>query len=222
MNKKLILFDLDGTLLDTAPDFIQCVNQLRERHGMEPLASATIRAQVSNGARALTQLAFNLSADSEHLEPLRQELLALYLEILGNHTTLFSGMAECLQWIESNALTWGIVTNKPSAYTFPLLARLALPFTPATVICPDHVSKTKPHPEPLWLACSQGHCSAEEAVYLGDHSRDIEAGQAAGMTTISCGWGYIATDDDCLLWHADHHLLNPKDIAPLIERLNRQ
>lgn len=219
MKKKIILFDLDGTLLDTAPDFILCVNQLRERHGEPPLPDAIIRAEVSNGARALTRLAFALEDSSPQLEPLRQELLALYLDTLGSHTTLFPGMAECLGWIENQQLRWGIVTNKPSAYTLPLMSRLALPFTPGAIVCPDHVTHTKPHPEPLWLACKQlGHAAAE-AVYLGDHIRDIEAGQAAGMTTISCGWGYIPANENCNEWQADYHLQHPGEIRDLLQNL---
>ena len=219
MKKKIILFDLDGTLLDTAPDFIVCVNQLRKRHGQPPLPAAMIRAEVSNGARALTRLAFGLEDNSSQLEPLRQELLALYLDILGSHTLLFPGMAGCLGWIENHQLSWGIVTNKPSAYTLPLLERLAMPFTPGAIVCPDHVTHTKPHPEPLLLACEKLGHTAAEAVYLGDHIRDIEAGRAAGMTTISCGWGYIPEDENCHNWQADYHLLRPDEIPTLLKSL---
>jgi phosphoglycolate phosphatase len=217
--KKLILFDLDGTLLDTAPDFVLCVNQLRERHGKSPMLENAIRAEVSNGARALTQLSFGLADNDERLEPLRQELLALYLDILGSQTTLFPGMADSLHWIEKSGMDWGIVTNKPSLYTLLLMERLKLPFTPATVICPDHVKHSKPHPEPLWLACSQLGLPVAQAVYFGDHRRDIEAGRAAGMPTISCGWGYASSEEECLSWCADHHLTSANEIPALLQTL---
>jgi 2-phosphoglycolate phosphatase len=219
MNLRLILFDLDGTLLDTAPDFVECVNRLRNRHGRLPLPPAAIRAEVSNGARALTRLAFDLDDDNPTLEPLRQELLTLYTDSLGTHSTLFPGMTSSLQWIHDRGLQWGIVTNKPSQYTLPLLEKITFPAPPATVICPDHVKHTKPHPEPLWLACQQAACSAEQAVYLGDHVRDIEAGRAAGMPTVSCGWGYLSPGENCSDWNASHHLQQANEIPGLLFKL---
>ena len=219
MKLKLVLFDLDGTLLDTAPDFIVCVNQLRQRHGHEPMSASTIRAEVSNGARALTKLALGLPDDSEHLEPARQELLALYADCLGSQTIPFPGIPESLDWIRDHDLGWGIVTNKPSLYTLPLLARVKLPGQPAAVICPDHVTHTKPHPEPILMACQQHGCLPGEAIYLGDHIRDIEAGKAAGAHTASCGWGYLHQDDDWKQWQADHHLQRPDQLPALLAHL---
>lgn len=219
MTLKLVLFDLDGTLLDTAPDFVVCVNRLRERHQRDPLPADAIRTEVSNGAKALTRLAFNLSEDNPSLEPLRQELLAIYSQTLGQHSTLFPSMADALERIRQMQLAWGIVTNKPSAYTLPLMASLPWPYPPITVICPDHVTHSKPHPEPLWLACQQAGCHANEAVYLGDHIRDIEAGRAAGMPTVSCGWGYLSPGEDCSGWSADYHLQHPADIPALLKQL---
>ena len=219
MALKLVLFDLDGTLLDTAPDFIVCVNALRQQHGLPPLPDASIRAEVSNGARALTQLAFQLTDAAPELEPLRQALLALYSDVLGQHSTLFPGMREALEQIQQRQLAWGIVTNKPSVFTLPLVARVPWPAPPATVICPDHVTHTKPHPEPLLLACRQIGCEANQAIYLGDHCRDIEAGRAAGMPTVSCGWGYLPEGESCRDWQASYHLQHPADIPALLATL---
>lgn len=217
---KAILFDLDGTLLDTAPDFIVCVNRLRANHGHPPLADDIIRADVSNGARALTRLATGLADDDPVLELRRLELLALYREILGQHSALFPGMADSLQWIQNQGLQWGIVTNKPSAFTLPLLATLSLPFTPGSVVCPDHVSRSKPDPEPMLLACSQCGCTPAEAIYFGDHARDIEAGRAAGMLTASCEWGYIHPDEDISSWGAAHRVGSADAIPALISKIN--
>lgn len=219
MALKAVLFDLDGTLLDTAPDFILSVNCLRERHGQPPLADETIRAEVSNGARALTRLASGLADDDPALEPLRLELLAIYSELLGLHSQLFPGMADSLAWLEARGLAWGIVTNKPSQYTDPLLARLALPFRPAAVVCPDHVGRSKPDPAPLLLACQHCGCEPAEAIYLGDHVRDIEAGRAAGMATAACDWGYIGPAEDVASWGACHRIDSPGDIVALVEKL---
>jgi len=222
MTLKTVLFDLDGTLLDTAPDFIICVNRLRQNQGQPPLADNVIRAQVSNGARTMTRLASGLADGDPALEALNCELLAIYREILGQHSVLFPGMADSLRWIEAQGLRWGIVTNKPSAFTTPLLARLletgVLPFTPSTVVCPDHVSRSKPDPEPMLLACAQSGCQPEEAIYLGDHVRDIEAGRAANMPTVACEWGYISSEEDIARWRADYRLATPDNIPALIRK----
>lgn len=226
MKIKTILFDLDGTLLDTAPDFIICVNRLRKNHNHPPLPDHLIRANVSNGARALTRLASGLEETAPAFSALNCELLAIYREILGQHSMLFPGMADSLRWIETQGLRWGIVTNKPSSFTTPLLATLsatgALPFTPATVVCPDHVSRSKPDPEPMLLACQQAGCHPMEAIYLGDHARDIEAGRAANMPTVACEWGYISTDENIDDWRADYRITTPDSIPALITMLSSQ
>ncbi|HSC76186.1 MAG TPA: HAD-IA family hydrolase [Pseudomonadales bacterium] len=217
MALKAVLFDLDGTLLDTAPDFIICVNRLRQNHDQPPLADKVIRAEVSNGARAMTRLASGLAEGDPALEALNCELLAIYREILGQHSVLFPGMADSLRWIEAQGLQWGIVTNKPSRFTLPLLEKLSLPFTASSVVCPDHVSRSKPDPEPMLLACNQCGCEPAEAIYLGDHIRDIEAGRAAGMLTAGCDWGYIHPEEDIAGWGADHRIATPYDIPDLIK-----
>jgi 2-phosphoglycolate phosphatase len=209
MKKKAILFDLDGTLLDTSAEFILCVNLLRARYALPPLPNEVIRTGISGGARGLTRLALSLTDSDPLLDARLTELLSLYRENLGSQTLLFPGMSETLTWIEQQGLAWGIVTNKVSIYTLGLLKRLALPFTPASVVCPDQVTHTKPHPEPLLLACTQIGCSVEEAVYFGDHPRDIDAARACGMFSVSCGWGYIEAGEDCLSWKADLHLASP-------------
>ncbi len=219
MKIKAILFDLDGTLLDTAPDFIVCVNRLRQNHQMTPLADDVIRAQVSNGARALTLLASELQENDPLFEARRLELLGHYAEVLGKYSALFDGMASSLQWIAAQGLAWGIITNKPSAYTNPLLERIALPSQPATVVCPDHVTRSKPDPEPMLLACSQLGIAPAEAVYVGDHARDIEAGRRAGMLTIACAYGYLDPGERIEDWQADFLISQPNELPASIKRL---
>lgn len=200
---KAVLFDLDGTLLDTAPDFELVLNQLLETHGQAPLPYEAIRNTVSHGGRALVTLGFELQEGDEGFAERLAELLALYRQNLLVKTRLFPGLEEVLQLIETSGIHWGIVTNKPSEYTFPILEGLGLAERCAVTICPDHVSERKPNPEGLLLACQRIGCEPGEAVYVGDHARDIEAGKNAGMPTIAANYGYIPADDPAAHWQAD-------------------
>src|SRR5690554_4257727 len=168
---RAVIFDLDGTLLDTAPDFVVVVNQLRAEHQLPPLPPERIRASVSNGARALVSLAFDIDDQATQFEPLRERLLELYLEQLAVHTQLFPGIDELLQTLSAHKIPWGIATNKPAVYTKALLQALDIQPAPVSVICPDHVTERKPHPESLVLASQHVGCSPGEIIYVGDHKR---------------------------------------------------
>ncbi|MGL6160393.1 HAD family hydrolase [Microbulbifer sp.] len=215
---KAVLFDLDGTLFDTAPDFIHVLNQLRQQEQLPPLPDAAIRAVVSNGARAMVELGFGIQEGDAHFESLRKRFLDLYLDHLAVKTLPFPGIEPLLGQLAAANIAWGIVTNKPLVYTAPLLR--AFPHLPAVgaVICPEHVVNRKPHPEPMLLACAQIGCHPEEAIYLGDHPRDIDAGRAAGMPTIACNYGYIDDGDDPAGWNADHLVDSAEEIWPLLQR----
>jgi len=225
---KALLFDLDGTLMDTAPDFFPTVNTLREEHGLPPLADDIIRQQVSNGGRALTRLALDLPqvegnlAGDEKFEAKRQRLLDLYVEHIASKSDLFTGMIELLETCQQRSLPWGIVTNKPRLYTELLLARLAdrLPILThcATVVCPDDVERTKPYPDPLFLAADQINIEAKSCWYLGDHIRDIEAGKAANMFTIATLYGYIEPHDQPENWQADIMVNTVEEITTLLNQ----
>ena len=214
---QAVLFDLDGTLLDTAPDFAVVVNQLRRRYGKPALDYASIRSTVSHGARALVTLAFELHEGDKGFEALRQELLQLYGNHLAVKTTPFPGINDLLDWLDRENLPWGIVTNKPRLYAEPILHSLALSARCHALVCPDDVARTKPHPEPLLLACEQIACAASHAVYLGDHRRDIEAGQNAGMKTIAVNYGYIEAADPAHSWQADFTIEHASEIRPLLQ-----
>ena len=213
-----VLFDLDGTLLDTAPDFFVVVNQLCERHLQPPVSYNTIRATVSHGARALVTLAFKLEPSDPLFEARRQELLALYSSHLAVKTCLFSGLEELLTWLENQSIAWGVVTNKPRLYAEPILSALSLEQRCSVLVCPDDVTHTKPDPEPLLLACQHLNCRPLDALYIGDHRRDIEAGRRAGMATMAAGYGYIDPNDPSQSWDADHHIDEAHSILPLIQR----
>ena len=219
---RAILFDLDGTLLDTAPDFYTALNALRERHQQPPLPYAAIRQTVSNGARALVELGFGLQEHQPGFEALKQELLALYRHHIADASCLFEGMRDVLDFAHQQQLQWGIVTNKPSEFTLPLLERLGLLEECATVICPDHVTQTKPHPEPIYLACRQLGITPQQALYAGDHQRDIRAGRNAGMPTIACGYGYIDPTSPAESWGADHCVNHASELLTIIQHRAEQ
>lgn len=211
---RAVLFDLDGTLVDTANDFVPAVQQLREEHDLGPMDAARIRASVSNGARALVRLALNMDERDPAFEGRRQRFLALYAQNLGEHAAPYPGILELLHYLDGAGIAWGIATNKPRQYTLPLLKTLAL--TPASVICPEDVSAPKPHPVSLEKGCKELDCHSGEVVYLGDHVRDIEAGKRAGIYTIAAAYGYIEPGDSAELWGADAIAAQSSEIHALL------
>ena len=213
---KAVIFDLDGTLVDTADEFVVVVQALRAEHGRDPMDPARIRASVSNGARALVSLALDMTEDSAGFETQRLRLLELYSGVLGSVARLYPGIAELLGELERRNVSWGIATNKPRAYTAPLLERLNLQPQPGSVVCPDDVTERKPHPESLLRNCRELGCNPDQAIYIGDHLRDIEAGRRAGMYTIAAAYGYIEPGDDPYSWGADAHADSSADLGKMI------
>lgn len=216
MTIKAVVLDLDGTLLDTAPDFEVVLNQLREEQGLGPIAAQRIRETVSNGARALITLGFDLHEGDSGFEPLRQRLLDLYSSHLAVKTRPFPGIEQLLSFIADKHLAWGIATNKPEIYTTPIVEQLQL--TPACVICPDHVMQRKPHPESMHLAAQLIGCDVKQIVYVGDHRRDIECGKRADCITIAVRYGYIDADDSADSWGATHTVDHASEIPTLLQQ----
>lgn len=204
-----VFFDLDGTLVDTAPDFVRVLNQLRSEEGLPPLPARSIRDQVSNGARALVQLGFKLEEQDPAHCRLLNRLLALYADGLAKESLVFNGLDHFLTELEHLQVPWGVVTNKPSLYTFPLLQQLGLLDRCSAVVCPDHVVNRKPHAEPMLKACELAGVSPSESWYVGDHERDIASGRSAGCITIGARWGYLADEDEPTRWQADYLLDTP-------------
>ncbi len=233
MMRGLVLFDLDGTLADTAPDLGLALNLQRERHGLPMLDQAVIRPYASHGSKGLLGIGFDLTPESPEFAAMRDEYLALYDEVYVRAPTLFPGMAELLERIENSGLRWGVVTNKPRRFSQPLLEALALDQRMACLVCADDVSRPKPHPEPMYLACSQAGVLPKDCIYIGDAERDIQAGQAAGMPTIVALYGYLDQQDQPWSWGASyvaHHVdqietclvawqqsLEPDFVAPIDE-----
>jgi 2-phosphoglycolate phosphatase len=216
LNLKAVIFDLDGTLVDTADEFIIVVQALRAEHDLAPIDEQIIRANVSNGARALVSLALDITEDEPEFESKRLRLLDIYMGVLGDTARPYPGIESLLVELESRGISWGISTNKPRAYTEPLLAKLAISPAPGSVVCPDDVSQRKPHPEPLYLNCKQLGCSPHEAIYVGDHLRDIEAGRRAGMYTIAAAYGYIEDWDKPENWQANSIVQASTDLEAMI------
>ncbi len=213
---KAVVFDLDGTLLDTAPEFIQVVQQLRSEHQLAPLDRNLICAHVSDGARAMVSLALDMPQEHEQFESKRLRFLDIYEGLLGSATKPYAGILELLALLGDASLTWGVSTNKPSYLTLPLLKTIALEPAPTSVVCADQVSQPKPHPEPLLLNCSQLDCDPAEVIYIGDHVRDIEAGRNAGIYTIAAAYGYLQQGDDPADWGADTIAGSGHELANLI------
>lgn len=200
---KAVLFDLDGTLVDTADEFVPVVQTLRAEHGLPPMDEQRIRQSVSNGARALVTLGLGLAETDPGFEQQRLRLLELYSEVVGTIAAPYPGICELLLELDARGIRWGIATNKPRPYTEPLLAGLNFQPAPGSVVCPDDVQERKPHPESLARNCADLGCGIEHAVYIGDHSRDIECGRRAGMYTIAAAYGYIEPGDNPQDWGAD-------------------
>ena len=211
-----VLFDLDGTLIDTAPDFIRCLNELRQQHGLSALPADRIRRSVSNGARAMVRVGFGLEPEHPDYLAKHTAFLDLYEAGVAVETRLFEGMDALLQSLEQRGIPWGIVTNKPVRFAAPLVQALGLAERCASLVCPDHVTDRKPHPEALFLACKQIGAGPARAVYVGDHERDIEAGRNARMKTIAVRYGYIEEPETVDLWQADIIADTVNDLAKLL------
>ena len=213
----VVFFDLDGTLIDTAPDFHTVLNAMLAEAGKPALPYEKIRSQVSNGARAVVQAGFGGAPGEQAFDAVLAEFLDRYVDHLTVGSQLFTGMDEVLDKLEARGIPWGIVTNKPARFTTPLLAGLKLAERVGPVICPDHVAERKPHPEGLLKAASMVGADPQRCIYVGDHDRDIAAGRNAGMKTIGVLFGYIDEGEDPLAWKADMYAA---DAAELVRMLN--
>lgn len=214
-----VLFDLDGTLIDTAEDFVACLNKLLVLKGKSPLLAADIRKVVSDGARAMITLAFDIREGESGFEELKQQFLDMYLENIANHSQLFPSLDALIEWCNEQFIPWGIVTNKPRKYAEPLIAALGLDKTMASLVCPDDVKNTKPDPEPMLKACSEISINSENCLYVGDHARDILAGKNANMKTIAAGYGYVHNPQEALSWQADWTVSTSQELSSLLQSL---
>jgi phosphoglycolate phosphatase len=213
---RAILFDLDGTLADTAPDLAHALNKLRIDRGLEPAPYENLRPYASAGARGLIGAGFGLQPDANGYEELRIGFLSNYEAAIAVHSRLFDGVLDVLSQLENEGLAWGIVTNKAKRFTEPLVPLIGLGHA-ACVVSGDTTPHAKPHPAPLLEGARRLGIDAKHCWYVGDDLRDIQAGKAAGMTTIAAAWGYCG-DEGPTQWNADAIAAAPTSILELISR----
>ncbi|MES2889843.1 MAG: phosphoglycolate phosphatase [Pseudomonadota bacterium] len=206
---RAVLFDLDGTLVDSAPDLAGAANDLRAARNLPALPLATLRPWVGTGARGMVFTAFQVQPGEPDFEALRDEFLARYEQRMTQLTEVFEAMRPVLQTLTARGMPWGIVTNKATRFAVPLAQALGLDARAATLVCGDTTPHSKPHPAPLLEAARRMGMPPADCVYVGDDLRDVRAGKAAGMRTVAAGWGYLGAGEPIGQWGADQVAENP-------------
>lgn len=214
--KQTILFDLDGTLLDTAPDLAYALNILRRANNMPELPLDMIKPTVGHGSKSMLKLGFNVDESHEHYPVLQEAFFNTYDTCLTRETALFPGIAEVLQHLDDKNIRWGIVTNKPARFTHLILDALNLSKRSACTVCGDTLAERKPHPAPILYACKLLECHPSDTLYVGDAATDIIASKAAGARSVAALYGYIGTEEDPYSWQADGYAHSPADIMKWI------
>jgi phosphoglycolate phosphatase len=213
---QAVLFDLDGTLVDSAPDLAGAANELREAHGLPALPYECFRPMVGSGARGIIGVAFEVGPQHESFVGLRDDFLRRYELRLTQQTRVFDAVLPVLEALEKQQRKWGIVTNKAERFTDPLVRSLGLHPRAATVIAGDTTPYSKPHPAPLLEAARRVGLEPSQCIYVGDDLRDVQAGQAAGMATAIAGWGYLGVGEPIESWGAEYIVRKPSDLLNLL------
>ena len=211
-----VLLDLDGTLVDTAPDMAAALNQLLAEENKAPMAYREVRPHVSQGAAGLLGLAWVRQPDADKFAALKQRYLEIYAGLNGNQSVLFDGFAAILDWFDASGIAWGIVTNKPAWLTEPLLRHLGIDRRSACLVCGDTLAQRKPDPAPLLHAAGLLNATPQGCVYVGDASRDMEAAESANMAGIVAAYGYIPAGTDPSAWPAAATIKKPGELSGLI------
>lgn len=211
-----VLFDLDGTLIDSAPDLGGAGNDLRTRRGLPELPLAHFRPMTSNGARGMLLVALGLTPEHADFEPARLEFLEIYEARMTRATRVFADIVPLLAALDARAMPWGIVTNKITRYTEPIVQALGLADSSGALVCGDTTPYAKPHPAPMFEAARQLGLPPERCAYVGDDLRDIQAGRAAGMPTVAVTWGYLGNESPVGDWGADHIVDHPTQLQALL------
>ena len=214
-----VLFDLDGTLIDTAPDFLYCLNILRKRKSLPDSLLKEMRHHVSHGSMMILRKGLEIEPDHAEFDSLREEFLNLYTKNICTHSTLFPGIETSLHFLHKQNIPWGIVTNKPKRFTNALLTQIKLPHQPHSVVCGDTTANLKPHPDSIHFACETLDVSPNTSLYIGDSVHDMTAAKAANMPTVLALYGYIDPQEDASTWQADFNIKTPHDLQPLLHQL---
>lgn len=207
-----VFFDLDGTLADTAPDLGGALNRVRQEEGLPLVPLETLRPYTSQGVRGLLRAGMGIEPDHADYAALAERVLSHYQQNVCEQTTLFPGIADVLDELDARGIPWGVVTNKHSRFTAPLVAALDIARRAACVVSGDTAARPKPAPDPLLHACKACEVDSARCLYVGDDRRDVDAGHAASMRTIAVGWGYLGVDDPIDSWGADLIVSRPAEI----------
>ena len=209
---RVVLFDLDGTLVDSAPDLAGAGNEMRLQRGLPALPYETLRPMVGSGARGMVGVALQVTPGDPDFAALRDEFLARYEARLTRESRIFDAVVPVLSALDAASMRWGIVTNKVARYTHPVVQGLGLASRAAVVICGDSTPHSKPHPAPLLEAARRLGVAPGDCVYVGDDLRDVQAGRAAGMRTIAAAWGYLGLGEPIGAWNADAVIDSPGEL----------
>lgn len=213
---QAVFFDLDGTLVDTAPDLAFALNMQREYHGLLPLPLETIRPYASHGTSGLLSIGFGLVPEDDRFPSMRDEYLALYDTVFTRSPMLFEGLEAVLAALEESAIPWGVVTNKPRRFTLPLMASLHLTERAIAIVSGDDAARPKPYPDSLFLACETAGVDPAQCIYVGDAERDVKAATAAGMPSVVACYGYIEAHESPRQWGAQSCIDHPEDLMQLL------
>lgn len=219
---QAVLFDLDGTLLDTVPDLVYALNRLRQEYSMADLPVSAIRPMASLGSKAMIKLALGMDENHPEYKSLREYFLALYTKHLADTTNFFPQMEMVLEHLDASRIPWGIVTNKLTRHTEPLLKALQIDHRPACLVCGDSLSTFKPDPAPILHACQLLKYAPQDCLYVGDALTDVTASKAAGTKSLVALYGYIGPDEDPYTWNADGYVREPIEIIEWLKPYIRQ
>ena len=213
---KAVLFDLDGTLIDSAPDLGAAADKMRTDRGLASLDYALYRPMAGSGARGMLEIAFGMAPEHPDYEDFKEEFLSNYEQAMTVRSVIFEGVNDLLAHLQAKGMLWGVVTNKSQRFTLPLTAQLPLFASAKAIVSGDTTPHAKPHPEPLFEAARRMQLSPEHCWYVGDDERDIVAGKAAGMTTVAAHYGYLGSQAEVMNWGADHIIHSPLALAELL------
>ena len=216
-NIGAVLFDLDGTLIDSAPDLGAAANKMRMNRGMTSLPLSQYRPMAGAGARGMIGVAFGLNTSIAEFDVLKEEFFANYEACMTQRTYAFEGVVELIENIMHTGLIWGVVTNKSERFTLPLTQAMPLFNTAKTIVSGDTTAHAKPHPAPLFEAARQMNISPARCIYVGDDQRDIVAGYAAGMSTVAAAYGYLGATVDTSGWNANATIFSPAELLQLLQ-----